>query len=181
MQPMQEARCTLLPVVIPARLAAVAGGVAVAAALSVGVAQLQAAPVASCPSRDRTIPRTKLPSAAGQLVPSGTTGVLLCRYRGLNPYAKRFRLIASDKVSNAATAAQLSEQLNALQKLVGVSACPDDTGALIIAYFHDPHAADDIVSVDTSGCEPVSNGHVHRTASLPPGPQLVRELEAMTR
>jgi hypothetical protein len=166
-----------------ARTSALALLVALAGSLTVLVASLEAAPskFVSCPGSDRTVAHPQAPGAGGELVPTGTTGVLLCRYRGLNPSAKRFRLIASDNVSRASTVAHLRAELDALRPSTGVFACPFDSNALIVAYFHYTGASDDVITVDTSGCELVSNGRVRRTASLAPGPQLVRELEALTR
>ena len=158
--------------------------IAVGSSLVLGVGPLQAASTRfeSCPRSDRTVPTTALPGAVDELVPAGATGALLCRYRGLDPSAKRFRLIAFDKVTKASTVARLRAQLDALPPSpAGPTGCPADFGTSIVAYFYYPGASDDIVTVGTSGCTLVSNGHVHRSASLAPGPQLVRELEAMTR
>jgi hypothetical protein len=165
------------------RTAALAAGAVVVAILVLAAGDVQASPTSysSCPSSDRTVPATRLPAADSELVPAGARGVLLCRYAGLNPPAKRSSLVASKQVGKAATVAELSRQLNALPRQVGVFSCPDDTGAMIVAYFHYRGASDDVVSVQTSGCELVSNGHVHRTAALAHGPQLLGELEAMTR
>jgi hypothetical protein len=169
---------------VRARTTVLAVAVALAGLLALAAGELQAATTssyASCPRSDRTVPTSKLPGARGELVPAGSTGVLLCRYRGLNPYSKRFSLLASKKVSKSATVAELSTQLDALPRQAGVFACPDDSGTLIVAYFHYRSGPDDVVSVQTSGCGLVSNGHVHRTAALTTGQNLVRELESMTR
>jgi hypothetical protein len=165
-----------------ARTVALIGGVVLASVLAVGAGLLEAAParVMVCPASDRTVARTTLPAAIRTLVPSGTTGVLLCRYRGLGSLAKRWRLLGSRTLRAASKVGLLRAQLNGLPRAVGVIACPSDDGSKIIAYFHYPGASDDVVSIGTSGCAPVSNGHVHRTASLASGVKLRQELEALT-
>lgn len=151
--------------------------------LSLLVGQLEAAPTrfASCPRSDRTVPHPLVPGARSELVPPGTSRLLLCRYRGLNPSVQRFQLLASDRVRKRSTVARIMAQLNALAPSTGVFSCPADFGALIVAYFRYRTGPDDVVNVDTSGCELITNGHVHRSASGGPGRQLLGELEAMTR
>ena len=169
-------------VVMRARIAVLAAGVALSGVLSFGAGQLEAAPIRVCPSSDSGVLRTQLPGARDELVAPGTTGVLLCRYRGLDPYARRFRLIASGRVRKAVTVRELRTQFNALpQSAPGPTACPADFDSMIVAYFRYARGPDAVVTVDTTGCEGVSNGRVHRTAALGPGPVLVRELEALTR
>jgi hypothetical protein len=140
-----------------------------------------ASPVTSCPGSDRTVPRTTVAGATRELVPAGATSLLLCRYRGLNPYRKRFRLLGSGTVRAASKVAHLGAQLNALK--VGGSgpiACPADDGSLIVAYFRYRDGSRDVVRIGTTGCEVVSNGPVNRWAAVAPGPQLLTELDALT-
>jgi hypothetical protein len=141
-----------------------------------------ASPVAACPTSDRVVPRTTVAGARRELVPARATSVLLCRYRGLNPYRKRFRLLGSGTVRAASKVAHLGAQLNALKVAgPGPIACPNDDGSLIVAYFRYRDGSRDVVRVATTGCEVVSNGPVSRSAAVAPGPHLLTELDALTR
>jgi len=133
----------------------------------------------SCPSSDRKVPGTEVSARTSELVPPGADGVLLCRYRGLNPSSKRFRLITSDKIKKSSTVLHISKQLNALPPMVGVYSCPADFDSLIVAFFHYRGAPDQVVTLDTGGCEAVANGQLRRTAARASG--LVHELESLTR
>jgi hypothetical protein len=140
-----------------------------------------ASPVASCPASDRVVPRTTVAGATRELVPTGATSLLLCRYRGLNPYRKRFRLLGSGTVRATSKVAHLGAELDSLKVLTGPVACPNDDGSQIVAYFRYRDGSLDVVRVGTTGCEVVSNGHVSRSAAVAPGPHLLTELDALTR
>ena len=138
--------------------------------------------VTSCPASDRTVPRTTVPGATRELGPVGATSLLVCRYRGLNPYRKRFRLLGSGTVRAASRLAHLALELNALKVIPpGPIACPADDGSLIVAYFRYRDGSLDVVRIATTGCQDVSNGPVSRWAAVAPGPHLLTELGALAR
>jgi hypothetical protein len=62
------------------------------------------------------------------------------------------------------TTTSLAGELNALPERHGVFACPADIGPRLIAVFRYPAGADNPVTIDLSGCNPVSNGRVNRPA-----------------
>jgi hypothetical protein len=72
----------------------------------------------------------------------------------------------------------LAAELNRLPTISGASACPNDTGAAIVAFFRYGSGPDDPVKVDMTGCMLASNGYVVRAAGLN-GATLVDELEAL--
>jgi hypothetical protein len=93
--------------------------------------------------------------ADAALVPAGARSVLLCRY-GIR------RLVAHRLVSSSATVPRLAGGLNALPSAAGAYSCPNDDGEEIIAHFGYGSGPDDPVSVELSGCQVATNGHVHR-------------------
>lgn len=173
-----------------ARVGIVAGRFAAALTLA-GVAGLGAAPVvfaspqrlsstgglAGCPAKAPISEPSSAPDLAQMLVPPGARSVVLCRYHGLNPPALAGRLELERTVSSDVTVARLRSQLDALPAQGnGVVHCPMDDGSEILAIFAYAHTQPDPVEIGLSGCLLVSNGHLTRTASLPPGPALLAEL-----
>lgn len=138
----------------------------------------------SCPLTDRHQQTSITAGATTKLVPAGARQALLCRYGGLNAGAERMRLVKSRIVVDRATVALLAKEFDALKRFQsGVYNCPADFGAKVIAIFRylPTQKSDDPVTVDTSGCTPVTNGHLLRTAAFAPGPRLVGRLESTTR
>ncbi|MDQ6807762.1 MAG: hypothetical protein M3065_23060 [Actinomycetota bacterium] len=142
---------------------------------------------ATCPSRDRHILRSTTAGASATLVPAGVRQLLLCRYSGLGSAPEpvgsaSFRLLARGLVTNHATVRSLARKLNALKPAIGVTACPNDDGTAIIAFFRygSTPKADDPVRVDLSGCSSVTNGHLQRTADTVSGLKLLRQLKRLT-
>lgn len=144
--------------------------------------QAAAGPSLGCPA---TQPPTTLSARAGAartLVPQGARSLLLCSYHGLNPASTARRLEQGRLVQAAAELTRLTGELDALRQQPGiVFHCPLDDGSEILAIFRYPSGAPNPVSVGLTGCQIVSNGHVNRTASLPPGPTLIGQLEALLR
>ena len=60
----------------------------------------------------------------------------------------------------------------------GAIVCPNDVGTEILARFHYEDAPDDPVTVELSGCQGASNGHLRRLAAR--DQRLIRRLEALT-
>jgi hypothetical protein len=106
--------------------------------------------------------------------------LLLCSYHGLNPPAQAHRLEHVRLVSAPAELAQLTREFNALHRQPPITFhCPMDDGSEILAIFRYVDAPPDPISVGLTGCQIVSNGHLTRTASLPPGPALLHQLTSL--
>jgi hypothetical protein len=137
----------------------------------------------TCPGRDRQKLTSMASGAKAQLVPSGARRVLVCRYGGLNSGFFKMRLVNLRLVLDAATVTRLANEFNALKPFpTGSISCPADFGQNIIAIFsyRPGPRSDDPVTVDTSGCAPVTNGNLTRTAMFQPGPALLGQLKGMT-
>lgn len=137
----------------------------------------------SCPVRDRQQLVSTTTGAGKELVPPGARQVLVCRYGGLNAGAAALRLVNLRLVVGRNTVTRFASEFDALKPFQGgVYSCPADFDAKIIAIFRylPTPQSDDPVTVDTSGCTPVTNGHLIRTAAFAPGPALVQQLEALT-
>jgi hypothetical protein len=126
-----------------------------------------------CPASHRTAVVSARPGASASLVPAGARTVIVCRYNGLpnppplsTPGYPSFGLIAARTVTSAARVAHLAAELDAIPQSNSTLplACPADVGTAIVAYFHYPSGRDDPVTVDLTGCQNVSNGHVNRLA-----------------
>jgi hypothetical protein len=117
-------------------------------------------------------------------VPDGPSEVLLCRYSGLgvNPPSspRAFRLVDDLFVVNRSTVTTLAGALDRLPVLGGTFSCPADFADAVVAEFRYRSGPADPVRVGLSGCDLVSNGHVHRAALFSSGQSLVKQLVAMT-
>src|SRR5436305_11961538 len=69
----------------------------------------------ACPKGDRRKPVSRAHGADTALVPGHPRVALLCRYSGPNGHP-RFALISQRKVTNSATVARLTRELNALPR-----------------------------------------------------------------
>jgi hypothetical protein len=153
----------------------------VAATLGVSVSASGAPPLGACPRSDRQAAVSARPGATQALVPPGARTVLVCRYSGLGAPGGAFRLTVHDLVSDQATVARLSSELDALTPATGVYHCPSDSGADVVARFLYPTGPQDPVTVDLTGCNGVTNGHVHREAGTSAaGRSLVGALARLT-
>ena len=136
---------------------------------------------AACPAGDRHTAVSARPGATRQIVPPGARGVLLCRYSGLNTPSGDFRLTLSARVHDSATVARLARELDALAPTTGVYHCPADSGADIVARFTYAAGPPNPVTIDLTGCNPVTNGHLQRDAGVTAaGRRLVGALARMT-
>jgi hypothetical protein len=167
---------------------AIAAGVAVSATASTSSHPRSATTdfrtYPSCPLTDRHQLTSRTTGSHRKLVPAGARQVLLCRYGGLNAGAERMRLVKSRMVLAAPTVVQLAREFNMLHAFPsGPLSCPADFGAKVIAIFRylPTQKSDDPVTVDTSGCTPVTNGHLVRWAALAPGPAMLQQLKMLTR
>lgn len=141
-----------------------------------------------CPPSDRAGAHARNASAAPAIpayfVPPGASGLLLCRYAGVNPKpARAGRLIRAHEVRSRATIRRITSRFNHLRPVSrhAYFSCPSDSGAKILAFFRYRHRSRVRVSVNTVGCMFASRGVHVRFAALAPGPALVRRLEALTR
>lgn len=152
--------------------------------LKLGVVPRGVQTYAACPHDDRQQLISTATGSRATLVPPGARQVLLCRYRGLNPsLAAAFRLVAQRLIGRRQPVARLTGEFDALKPFQGGSfACPADFGVKIVAIFRylPTPRSDDPVTLDPNGCASVSNGHLIRTAMLPPGSALIGQLEALT-
>lgn len=138
----------------------------------------------SCPVRDRQQLVSTTPGTEKLLVPPGARQVLICRYGGLNAGRSKLRLVHLNLVSDRNTVTRLADEFDALPPFgKGTIVCPADVDRNIIAIFRYQRASksDDPVTVNTSGCTPVTNGHLLRIAAFPPGRALTSELQALAR
>jgi len=150
------------------------------AALALAVLALHGAHAAvpGCPAvAPKPLPSTA-PAGGGELVPTGATSLLLCRYHGLNPAATARRLEGMRLVTSGI--AQIAAEFDSLPKLPrGIMACPFDDGSEIVATFRYPRARADVVDVGLAGCRVVTNGRLSRTAIGPAGARLLARLTAL--
>ena len=136
----------------------------VAAVLVVSASASGVAPPAACPGSDRHAAVSTRPGATRALVPAGARAVLLCRYSGLDGPGGAFRLERHGLVGDETTVAHLTRELDALTPSTGVYHCPSDSAADLVAHFLYANGPQDPVTVDLTGCNGVTNGHVHREA-----------------
>ena len=139
---------------------------AVVGALALAAGGASGASVIACPASARQAAVSARPGAARRLVPPGARAVLLCRYSGLDSPGTAFRLTVQRLVDNEVTAARLTRELDALTPATGVYHCPADSAANVVARFLYATGAQDPVTVDLTGCNGVTNGHVHREAGV---------------
>ena len=137
---------------------------------------------ARCMQKEPRLPAEGWPPARRVLAPSGADQIRLCRYSGLNSHP-RLALVRARLVDRAGLVAQLVKRLDGLPSGPGGPvACPSDDGSQIVALVAYPNGREVRISVGLRGCELVSNGSVHRTASgygpYPRrGPRLLAELK----
>ncbi len=153
----------------------------VTAALGVSVSASGAPPQGACPGTDRKAAVSTRPGAARALVPAGARAILVCRYSGLNAPGGAFRLEVHSLVSEQATVARMARELDALAPTTGVYHCPSDSAAALVARFLYATGPQDPVTIDLTGCNVVTNGHVHREAGTSAaGRSLIRNLVQLT-
>jgi len=136
----------------------------------------------SCPPTDRHSLTSTTRGAKAMLVPATARQVLLCRYHGANPKPSESSYLAAQRlVLHRRTVRRLAREFDALMpQPPGVFACPIDTGIEIIAIFRYRARSDDPVTLAPGGCASATNGHLVRSAMYPPGPRLIKQLDALT-
>src|SRR5581483_11686152 len=152
--------------------------VGVVALLALGVsASAGGETPAACPIQIPNTLTTPNQAARGALVPTGARSLLLCDYGGLNAGSNSGRLAASVAVSNASLIELLARSFDTLRASRGVFHCPMDDGSEITATFAYPVAAADVVRVDLTGCQTVTNGKVIKSAASAKGQALIARLQ----
>ena len=145
-----------------------------------------ASPAACSATAPAAIPAERWSQARRELAPTGASAIRLCRYSGLNAHP-RLALLSSRLLDGSALVRELVGELDRLPSPPRVAFCPNDDGSRIVALLAYPGGRAVTISVGLTGCEPVTNGSVQRTAAafggFPPsvGPRLVAQLERLLR
>lgn len=155
---------------------ALAAGVACSTAAAT---RTTAASDPSCPGRLPTSEPSARPGSSQKLVPPGASSLLLCSYHGLNPAALARTLERSGHLDRGSLLTAIVAEFDALPASLGMTGCPMDDGSAILAVFSYAGPPTSPVTVGLTGCRIVGNGHITRTASLPPGPMLIAQLTAI--
>lgn len=139
-----------------------------------------------CPRRSQPPPAASpFGEADNFLVPDGARSALLCRYRGLSSdAAKSLTLARSRSLDQGHVLRMIVARLNALEPWPFSTlphSCPFDDASQVVAYFRYPDGSTSPVTVNLQGCNEVTNGRISRTASTPPGPELLAQLRRLTR
>jgi hypothetical protein len=138
-----------------------------------------------CPHRAPSrLPAELWRPARTMLAPAGANSIELCRYRGLNARPR----LTIDRLRHVRAPSLITELIHQLDRLPappkGAIACPADDGSQLVVLLAYSGGRTVPVSIGLTGCEPVTNGAVVRTAfgfGSPPafGPQLVRQLKRL--
>lgn len=128
-----------------------------------------------CPQTNRQTTAVGQALASGRLVPMHATRLTVCRYRFQ-------QLAGSHVIAHEPSIASLGRQLDALRSppTGGSWSCPGDDGTVLTASFEYRGLVDDVVVMDATGCQLVSNGTVQRWARYTPGPKLIDRLVLLT-
>ncbi len=155
--------------------------VSVACGLGVSARVSDARSAGACPGVDRAAAVSARPGATRTLVPTGAGELLLCRYSGLDAPGGAFRLQVQRLVSQQPTVAVLTSELDALTPTTGIYHCPSERAADIVARFIYAAGPQNPVTVDLTGRNAVTNGHVHREAGTSAaGRRLIGALTRLT-
>jgi len=129
------------------------------------------APSSVCPTSDRTPVVSRAPGAGRSLVPGGAVSLTVCRYSGLPGAPQSARgvpantLVAVGTTGNRATITRVTAELDAIRpgrRGVVVYGCPADFGTKLLAFFAYRSRPGDVVTIDLSGCNTITNGRLRR-------------------
>ncbi len=114
------------------------------------------------------------------LVPSGAEALVVCRYNGMNASAgePQFALRGAGATSDRAEVARLVHELDAIPATHGSYNCPYSDLSLDVATFSYRSGPSVAVTVDTGGCNELTNDHVQR---LGLGRPVVRQITELAR
>jgi hypothetical protein len=120
-----------------------------------------------CPPDDRSQSSVPTQLRSGErktLVPPGATTLIVCQYNGINAFggAPRWGLLSAGATSNRAKVKRIVTGLDALKPTRAMRMCPMDDGSAVVATFGYRSAPGVVVTIETNGCNAITNGHVHR-------------------
>lgn len=160
------------------RTAVVAIGMLLTMTSATGEASRGSAPSRSCPKEFAGVKPTSNPEGSSVLVPARPSGLVLCRYGGLNNQPS-LGLARAVRIKRVGRVRGLGRKLDALpEPTPGTSSCPYDDGSAIAAVFRYKNAAPVAVVVHLGGCGDVNNGRLHRTTRY--AESLVKQLKVHT-
>jgi hypothetical protein len=98
------------------------------------------------------------------LVPTGAVGLTVCRYNGMNatPSTPQFGLLGIGVTDRSTIVKRLTRELDAIKPAHGVYSCPFDDDSEDVMTFGYASAPGVVVTVDTGGCNEITNGQVKR-------------------
>jgi hypothetical protein len=131
----------------------------------------------SCPAHG-TLPANHWARTRTEMLPRGAVRLRLCRYAPRHDSQVLF-LRRQALVTRRSTIGAIAREADTLPMLHGPTACPADfrTEILIRAAYPSGHQAS--LSVGLTGCQLVTNDHLHRTALSGSGPTLLRHLQTL--
>ncbi len=170
---------------IAAALVLPLGATSVAHQSSGAARQSSSVAPARCPIHPPQQVRNRWSATRSELAPKGAREIRLCRYSKVEP-GSGSKLLESKLVRKRATVDELVNEFDQLVAENGAYSCPADLGSQILARLAYPDRHRDTISVDLSGCQSVSNGHLFRTAASAPGynpagARLASQLRRLTR
>ena len=133
---------------------------------------------ASCPVSVAGVKPTNNPTGFSALVPPRPTGLILCRYTGLNDQPP-MTLARTVRIKQRSRMRDLGRKLDALPAPpAGTYSCPNDDGSAIAARFSYKNDSPVTVVVHLGGCGAVTNGRVRRTSMH--AESLIKRLKSLT-
>lgn len=154
----------------------------VARSASVFAAGAPAGTSRSCPRDDRgpPAPEQVRDGARRMLVPPGVVSLRVCRYNGMNASAgvPQWGLRGAGVTSRRSRIARIVSELDAIRPSRGSYSCPFSDASDVIASFAYRSPPRVVVTVDTGGCNAVTNGHVRRLALGRPAVALIESVAA---
>lgn len=120
--------------------------------------------VCSRDDRGEIYPSRSRPGTDKILVPAGAVSLVVCRYNGMNALggAPQFGLRGVGASRDHSTIARITQELDALEPSHGAFSCAVDDDSQDVASFEYASGPSVVVTVDPGGCNPISNGHLHR-------------------
>jgi hypothetical protein len=139
---------------------------------------------ARCPENDRgpIWPPHLRSGVRDELVPTGAKTLSVCAYNGANATrTPQFGLSASGATADGVLIRQVTAELDALEPTHGVINCPADLGNADVVTFAYASGPPVVITVGTTGCNAISNGHIQRIGlGGPPLAAIERQARART-
>jgi len=120
--------------------------------------------VCSLDDRGPIWPTTLRTGVRKTLVPTGAASLTICRYNGMNATSStpQFGLLGIGVTDRSTILRRLTRELDAIKPARGVYSCPFDDDSEDVMTFGYASAPSVVVTVDTGGCNEITNGHVKR-------------------